>query len=166
MFRSWFLQSLHCLRETIPPSSTSRNMRADRYFLRDSELAAKVFARIPAHVKQRLRLSGCCSDLRFIHYPLGGFIAPHRDGIRVDTETGRSTSVSFLLYLSSVPEGEGGETTILDRLPEQCTADESPRELLRVQPIKGSLLLFPHDTPHQGEAVGEFPKVLLRGDLY
>lgn len=166
-FEAEFLDSLICIMDELPPDDTSRNMRATRQFLRDCDLAEQVFSRIPAHEKQQRALSGVCCDLRFISYPIGGFIAPHRDGVRVDSETGHTTSTSMLLYLETVPEGEGAETTFLDRLPEECSAGESPSEVLKVRPIKGSLLLFPHDTPHQGEAVGgKFTKVLLRGDLY
>ena len=105
--------------------------------------------------------------MRFIRYPLGGHIAPHTDGRRVDASTGRTSTTSFLLYLTTIPEGEGGETLILDRLPESCAEGEAPRVVREVSPREGSILLFPQETtPHMGSAVGGYPKVLLRGDLY
>ena len=85
---------------------------------------------------------------------------------RVDERTGHATHTSFLLYLSTVPAGEGGETTFLDQLPDQCNEGETPRPMHSVSPIEGSILLFPHNTPHVGEAVGRHAKVLLRGDLF
>ena len=165
LFGAAFLDELRELMEGIPPDSASQNMRARRHFLRDAELAKRLFDHLPSDVVAKLNVSGCCSDLRFIHYPPGGYISAHTDGQRVDDETHASTHVSFLLYLKSVPEGEGGETTFLDRLPEEC-AESEPKELMSIRPLEGSILLFPHGTPHRGEAVGTWPKVLLRGDLY
>ena len=150
----------------MPSSTASQNMRAIRHFVRDDELAACFFSYIPAHVRKRLGLHGCCTDLRWIRYPLGGYIAPHRDGVRRDPLTGLETHVSFLLYLTTVPDGEGGETTFLDHLPEECADGEQPHVVHSVRPVAGRLLLFPHAQPHQGEAVGSFGKSLLRGDLY
>ena len=99
--------------------------------------------------------------------PLGGYIAPHTDGVRMDAGTNASTRISFRLYLSTVPEGEGGETTFLDRLPEACGEGESPRAIWSCRPTAGSILIFPHEAPHQGEACGvAWSKVLLRGDLF
>lgn len=142
-------------------------MYALRHFLRDEQLAAQIFHMLPKQLRNSLGLCGCCSDLRFIRYPLGGYIAPHTDGIRVDEASGQQTRCSFLLYLSTVPEGEGGETTFLERLPEQCAEGEMPRILHSFRPISGKILIFPHSCPHQGEACGvAFSKVLLRGDLY
>lgn len=162
-----FLQSLHERMTEIPSSTASKNMYAVRHFLRDECLAAAVFAGLPKAVVESLGLSGCCSDLRFIRYPLGGYIAPHTDGVRIDEGSSRQTSVSFLLYLSTVPEGEGGETTFLDKLPENCSEGETPKVVWSCRPIQGAILLFPHTAPHVGEACGvAWSKVLLRGDLY
>ena len=163
-FPDEFLEHLLARIDLLPSSKASKNMYATRYFLTDEDLAAQIFSFIPHSTRRKLKLSGCCSDLRFIHYPLGGFIAPHTDGVRVDSGTGRETRVSFLLYLATVPEGEGGETTFLDRLPEH--SDNEPRPLQRLRPVRGCMALFPHSAPHQGEAVGAYPKVLLRGDLF
>jgi hypothetical protein len=35
-----------------------------------------------------------------------------------------------------------------------------------VRPARGRLLVFPHACPHEGLAVVEVPKLLLRGELY
>ena len=69
------------------------------------------------------------------------------------------TTTSFLLYLETVPEGAGGETEFLADL-------DGGDVVYAARPVAGSILLFPHDVPHQGSGVGRFPKVLLRGDLY
>lgn len=166
LFPPRFLDELVEIMQDIPASSASKNMYAYRHFLRDEQLAARVFDRLPEYVRKELGVSGCCSDLRYIRYPVGGYIAPHTDGIRVDEGTGKETIVSFLLYLEDVPEGEGGETSFLDRLPEDCASGEQPHVMVSIRPVRGSILLFPHSLPHQGEAVGRWPKVLLRGDMF
>ena len=166
LFPAAFLDELSELMAGLPPSRASRNMYADRHFVRDADLAARLFAHLPREATAALGVRGCCSDLRFIRYPPGGFIAPHTDGVRVDEPTGAATSVSLLLYLEEIPDGEGGETTFLDKLPDACADGEEPAVLCSVCPRAGSILLFPHELPHRGEAVGSHPKVLLRGDLY
>ena len=50
---------------------------------------------------------------------MGGYIAPHVDGIRQDDETNIPTTTSFLLYLSSIPVGEGGETEFLTNIQDE-----------------------------------------------
>ena len=165
---------------------------------------------------KELGLSKVVSEMRFIRYPLGGYIAPHTDGVHVDGETGLSSTTSFLLwveshgsgcrsipfvglwseqlsshyacsleaelvksnyvsrYLATIPEGEGGETEILDCVGESshlilCNllsalssdthyfwnagGDKVPEVLHSISPIEGSILLFPHETPHQGQSV-------------
>lgn len=133
-----------------------------RSFARDRALGGRIVSALPAE----LGLTGCVSDMRFYDYPLGGFIAPHHDEPSRCAETGRTSTTTFLLYLRSVPEGEGGETVFLDRLPKDCPEGEEPRVLQSIVPVEGSILLFPHKTPHQGCAVGGHRKLLLRGDLY
>lgn len=139
----------------IAPTASSNNMLCARAFFNDPSLAAELLSYLPG----ALGFSHVCSDLRFLRYPLGGFIAPHVDGVRCDEDNGRETTTSFLLYLETVPVNEGGETEFLTGLDDGdvvCAA----------RPIAGSILIFPHGLPHQGSGVGKFPKVLLRGDLY
>ena len=69
-------------------------------------------------------------------------------------------------------KGEGGETEFLDALEEDETRGDDGEEaeevkvLFGARPVRGSILLFPHDIPHRGNCVGMCPKILLRGDLY
>jgi len=63
---------------------------------------------------------------------------------------------TMLLYLQDT--FEAGSTQILN--------DVSSREpLAKVEPRKGSILIFPHDIAHRGDVVSSEGKVLLRGDL-
>ena len=83
------------------------------------------------------------------------------DGVRRDEETsGAESTTSFLLFTEEIPEGEGGETEFLE------SVDDDAKVLFGARPNRGSILLFPHGSPHRGNCVGCWPKVLLRGDLY
>lgn len=155
LFPAEFLEELRELMWTLVPSTCSNNMYASRSFFRSPEMAQRLLDYLP----KSLGYTHVCSDLRFIRYPMGGYIAPHVDGIRQDDETSTATTTSFLLYLATIPEGEGGETEFL-------TAVEDGDVVHSVVPKEGSISLFPHLTPHQGNCVGSHPKVLLRGDLY
>ena len=63
--------------DTLVPSKCSQNMYASRAFFRSPELAERMLAFLP----KPLGYSHICSDLRFIMYPMGGYIAPHVDGV-------------------------------------------------------------------------------------
>mmetsp|Transcript_2541 Transcript_2541/g.6184 ORF Transcript_2541/g.6184 Transcript_2541/m.6184 type:complete len:201 (+) Transcript_2541:170-772(+) len=159
LFPPAFLKKLCEYKERLQGDPSSKNMLATRYWFYDEEIAAELLSYLPP----RLGLSRVVGDMRFILYPLGGYIAPHCDGVHVDKETLKSSTTSFLLYLSTIPPGEGGETEILVSLPGQC---EEPTVTHSYTPTEGSILLFPHNTPHQGNSVGSYPKFLLRGDMY
>jgi hypothetical protein len=150
------------LHSTPPEQVHAGKFYAKRTFVRDRSLGERILAALP----EELGFRGCVSDMRFYDYPLGGFIAPHLDEAHCCKETGRISTTTFLLYLLGVPEGEGGETVFLDRLPKDCLEGEDPRVLQSFVPVEGSILLFPHLMPHQGRAVGTHRKLLLRGDLY
>jgi len=155
LFPTEFLDELRQLMDTLVPSTCSNNMYASRCFFRCPQMANRLLSFLPP----QLGYSHVCSDLRFIKYPMGGYIAPHVDGVRQDEETNTPTTTSFLLYLSSIPDGEGGETEFLTNI-------QDGEVLYSVVPQEGSIALFPHLTPHHGNCVGSYPKILLRGDLY
>ena len=84
----------------------------------------------------------------------------HVDGVRRDDETNVDSTNSFLLFMASVPPGEGGETEFL------AEANDDSEVLFGGRPVRGSVLVFPHGVPHRGQFVSSHAKVLLRGDLY
>lgn len=95
--------------------------------------------------------------MRFLHYAYPGTsLAPHVDLCRVDSETGKRSTHTFILYLQDCESG--GETALLDDLSGTST-------LALVEPRKGRLLLFPHSCPHEGKQVVTVPKILLRGEV-
>ena len=57
------------------------------------------------------------------------------------------TNVSFLLYLTDVPEDEGGETDFIS----DVTDEESV--VFSVRPTRGAVVVFPHDQPRVGRCV-------------
>mmetsp|Transcript_24726 Transcript_24726/g.46835 ORF Transcript_24726/g.46835 Transcript_24726/m.46835 type:complete len:187 (-) Transcript_24726:225-785(-) len=156
LFPPEFLERLREEMWDTPVTSCSNNMYANRHFIRSPKIASQILNYLPKHVKVQHVLS----DMKFIEYPAGGYIAPHVDGVRNDEETGLPSTTSFLLYLEDVPPGEGGETEFLTSVHGDGTV------VWGVRPRAGSILIFPHDTPHQGAGVGLHPKVLLRGDMY
>ena len=98
------------------------------------------------------------AHMRFLHYEtVGGFLPAHIDLARTGPEGSRSTH-TFILYLADC--AAGGETALLRTLGRDAAA------LAVVQPRRGRLLLFPHVCPHEGRAVVDVPKLLLRGELY
>lgn len=160
LFPEAFMAELEAIRASTPVTLGSRNMYANRRFLRSESLAAKVLAHLPPD----LGFTHVLSDLRFIEYPPGGHILAHVDGVRRDDVTFRESTTSMLLFTEDVPEGEGGETEFLTSL--EGEAGEEPEVLFGARPSRGSILLFPHQVPHRGACVGMHPKILLRGDLY
>jgi hypothetical protein len=110
-FDDTFLERIDAAREAAPVSLASQNMAAERRFIRDAKLAEDISRAFvePA----RARVDVVCSDIRFIDYDAGGFILPHVDGARVCEATGVTTDASVLVFLTTVPPGEGGETEFL-----------------------------------------------------
>ena len=90
----------------------------------------------------------------------GGGLPPHVDLSRTDA-TGRTSTHTFILYLSGC--AEGGETVLLESL---SLGKGSVRAA--VTPVRGRLLLFPHACPHLARPVVAegLPKLLLRGEMY
>lgn len=89
---------------------------------------------------------GLPKDLRFYKYSPGQRFKMHKDGPW--TENGMTSRLTFLVYLN---DGfVGGDTDFRQ---------------FRVQPRCGSALLFVHDTWHEGAAVVEGQKYVLRSDV-
>ena len=98
--------------------------------------------------------------MRFLCYSQAGTVlAPHVDLCRVDHSTGKRSTHSFLLYLTTCETG--GETTLLGNL----SGEGRNQVFAKVKPKRGRLLLFPHNCPHEGEKVLSVPKLLIRGEV-
>ena len=98
--------------------------------------------------------------MRFLCYSKQGTdLAPHIDLCRVDADSGKRSTHSFLLYLTDCDAG--GETTLIGDI----TGDARFKVLAKVSPRRGRLLLFPYRCPHEGLAVKDVPKLLIRGEV-
>jgi 2OG-Fe(II) oxygenase superfamily len=116
------------------------------------------------NISDAIKLTGICdnalvlSQMRFLHYAHpGSVLAPHVDLCRLDWQSGKRSTHTFILYL--VDCEVGGETALLDDLSGSTT-------LALVLPRRGRMLLFPHSCPHEGKRVVSIPKVLLRGEVW
>jgi hypothetical protein len=98
--------------------------------------------------------------MRFLCYEeCGAELSPHVDLCRIDTASNHRSTHTFLFYLTSCING--GETALLNDV-----AGEG-RNIIRalVKPNRGRLLVFPHRCPHEGLAVQDVPKLLIRGEV-
>lgn len=95
---------------------------------------------------QGQRASGLPRALRFYKYTRGQRFKMHKDGPWV--EDGLTSQLTLLVYLN---EGfDGGDTVFRD---------------MAVRPRTGTALLFLHDTWHEGAAVTDGTKYVLRSDV-
>ena len=90
--------------------------------------------------------AGLPRDLRFYKYAPGQRFKMHKDGPW--HEGGLSSQLTFLVYLND--DFGGGATDFRD---------------FQVAPVTGHALLFIHDTWHEGAAVSEGTKYVLRSDV-
>lgn len=89
---------------------------------------------------------GLPKDLRFYKYSPGQKFKMHKDGPW--REDGLQSKLSFLVYLNQ--EFSGGATDFRE---------------FKIQPSTGDALLFIHDTWHEGQAVEQGCKYVLRSDV-
>lgn len=137
-----------CIKDKV-----SYNMMADRYFFNSIDIAKMIFEKI-----KTCHESSCVlPNMRIIYYNNGGYIAPHYDGYQIDPNNSKESTHTFLLYLNDCEKGEG-DTEFLESLTDTTV-------VASITPKKGSILIFPHKTAHQGQCVGK-EKILLRGDFY
>lgn len=96
---------------------------------------------------------------RFIEYKEHEGMAAHTDGLIQHPLTQQRSTHTFMLYLTDC--ATGGETAILDSMKPGAA------ELVRVAPVRNSIVFFSHVAPHMGCTVslGQ-PKIALRGDMY
>lgn len=99
--------------------------------------------------------------MRFLSYATSGVVlAPHVDLSRTEAISGRTSTHSFLLYLTHCEIG--GETALLGAI---C-GEKRHQTIAAIKPRRGRLLLFPHLCPHEGLAVVDAPKLLIRGEVW
>ena len=150
-----------------PPSYRNN----DRLVLDDSDLAARLYARIAAHAPETLVEPAAEGDgqptiwrrerlnprFRCCRYRDGQSFTIHRDGEYHAGPRERSR-LTFMIYLNDGSEFSGGAT--------RYYRDRSGQELLRsVTPRRGACIVFDHALWHDGEAVFHGTKYVLRSDV-
>ncbi len=126
-----------------------------RAFLTDSELAKSLWNRAAPVVPEQLdgqTVVGLCERFRFYRYTTSESFVPHYDG--VVKWNGAESKLTFLVYLSDV--ARGGETNFFRE-------DGAPWHSVR--PQVGHALVFEHLILHEGAAVAEGTKYVLRTDV-
>ena len=148
------------------PITTSRGfeMRPDirnnqRVILDDQERALQLWQRVSNYIPHtigRWRAVGLNERFRFYRYDPGQRFAPHHDGYYT-RPNGEQSLLTFMIYLN---EGfQGGETRFY--------LHEYYGELsnLSVLPVTGMALCFVHELVHEGAAVIQGQKYVLRSDV-
>lgn len=95
--------------------------------------------------------------LRFCKYNPGGVFGPHHDGRRMMT-VDQQSFMTVNIYLSTVPSLHGGATRVLDE-------NDKNSVIGRVQPLEGMASVFRDSLFHDGEALKDGVKYLLRTDI-
>jgi hypothetical protein len=111
--------------------------------------------------------------LRFLKYKPGEYFKPHNDGIYVREDGSQLSYVTVHLYLNTVEDNSGGETTFttaplsygkhLKRKKDPWIADGI--DSLGVRPIAGRVLIFEHHLPHEGSLLRHGIKYTMRTDI-
>jgi hypothetical protein len=111
---------------------------------------------------------------RFLEYSQGGYMDKHTDGSNLHPDTGERSVATMMLYLSTCTVG--GETTLYHKKKSRPSCSKKMRKqqkeetkesivMERIQPIRNTVLIFPHSWQHSGGSVFEDPKIALRVDL-
>lgn len=96
------------------------------------------------------------SHFRMYRYVPGQYFKCHKDGSHQIGEL--ESEITVLFYLN---DADGGETVLYPHGPQQ--ADWSQQV---ITPRKGDVLMFNHNTWHEGKPVNSGEKIVLRTDLF
>lgn len=130
-----------------------------RVILDDRERAFDLWQRVSNYIPNtvgRWQAVGLNERFRFYRYDPGQRFAPHHDGA-YQRPNGEESLLTFMIYLN---EGfEGGETRFyLPRYYEDLSN-------LAVIPVTGMALCFVHELVHEGAAIIQGRKYVLRSDV-
>jgi hypothetical protein len=147
-----------------PPSYRTN----DRQVLDDVALADRLLARLRGWVPDVLagdddhrswRLDAINSRLRLCRYRPGQAFGIHQDGVHHRSADHRS-QLTFMVYLTDADAFQGGDTVFHD-----AGFGVHAREIGRVRPRAGSLIVFDHRLWHAGAPVRVGVKHVLRSDV-
>ena len=148
-----------------PPSYRNN----DRQVLDDPALAGQLLPRLRAVAPATLdsadgkpgtwRLDAINDRFRCCRYRAEQSFGIHQDGVHHRSDLHRSL-LTFMVYLTDGSQFEGGDTVFYDSGP-----GGPAREVARVRPRAGSLILFDHALWHAGERLTAGVKHVLRSDV-
>lgn len=141
----------------------------DRQVLDDDALAATLLARLRGLLPAQLQLDATSAvpwrpdsinaRFRLCRYRPGQSFGLHQDGVH-HRGAGLRSALTFMVYLTDGECFAGGDTVFHDGGP-----GTPAREIGRVRPRAGSLILFDHALWHAGETVTAGVKHVLRSDV-
>lgn len=134
----------------------------DRAIFRDVGFADDLWARVAPYVPPVLdgaRATGLYPEFRFYRYDPGQRFKRHVDGA-VETPAGERSKLTLLVYLN---DGYAGGDTVFSDYEYQEGGVIVHEQ--RITPKLGLVLIFRHERRHEGEALVEGRKYVLRTDV-
>ncbi|KAF0811321.1 hypothetical protein IGB42_04216 [Andreprevotia sp. IGB-42] len=154
--------------DTDYPPSYRNNARQ---VVDDADLAQRLMQRLRAFAPATLqgdgvqwRLAGINPRWRFCRYQPGQHFALHQDGVHHHTRTVQSR-LTFMIYLTDGAAFDGGDTVFYSAGPGGDATGQPAREIGRVRPRAGSLIVFDHALWHAGAPVSAGVKHIMRSDV-
>ena len=135
----------------------------DRAVFDDPAMAESVWERVKAFVPAEIdgcRATGLYPEFRYYRYDPGQRFKRHKDGSVTTADGAQRSRLSFLIYLNV--GYVGGETIFSDY---EFEDGERAVHEIKVVPTIGMGLFFVHERKHEGAAVTEGRKYLLRTDV-
>ena len=93
-------------------------------------------------------------------YGVGGYIAPHCDGVKFDERTQRQSTTSFLLYLEDT--ADGGETVFLSQVPSYIALSLKLEEEKNITATWFDIIRFDRNTERYKQAITLAKLIILR----
>jgi predicted 2-oxoglutarate/Fe(II)-dependent dioxygenase YbiX len=143
------------------PAMATHIRNNDRVTLDDPALAEALWLRLCVavpHLPDLQHAIGLNPRFRFYRYDTAQRFKPHRDGT-VRLPDGIASRLTVLFYLND--DFVGGETVLMPEGPRP----EQAGSRIAIRPTLGGVLLFSHSTWHEGQAVTEGRKYVLRSDV-
>lgn len=142
----------------------------DRFVVDDKDLANQLFKKVKPYLPEIINIDSSInaetgiwhlkelnSRIRFCRYSVNQYFHRHLDGIYYQNETTQS-KLTFMVYLNSATEFKGGRTLFFKTKDTgEIWAEYTPKQ--------GDLIIFDHNVWHEGEALSDGEKFVLRSDI-
>jgi len=107
------------------------------------------------------KLIGLNNRLRICRYQKGGIFQQHYDAAvsfhDVSTNSVSQSKFTVMAYLNDIPEEDGGATRFYKH--------DGIIPMMKIQPRRGHVVIFPHKLLHDGELCSAEKKYIIRSDL-